>query len=82
MAAANIDPLIAQVKADDAVVDSAVIWINGSLARIQAAVAAALASGATQAELQPLVDEIALQKTKVQAVADAIVANTPVVPTP
>lgn len=77
MAQANIDPLVAQVKADDDIVDSAVIWINGSIARIQTAVDAALANGATGAELQPLTDEIAVQKGKVQAVADAIAANTP-----
>jgi ABC-type branched-subunit amino acid transport system substrate-binding protein len=77
MAAANIDPLIQQIKADDDVVDSAVILINGFVARMQAAVDAALANGATGAELQPLTDEIALQKSKTQALADAVAANTP-----
>ena len=77
MAAVNIQPLIDQVKADDDVVDAAVIWINGSNARIQTAIDQALANGATAAELQPLTDELAVQKSKVQAIADAIKANTP-----
>lgn len=80
MAASNIDPLIAQIKADDDVVDSAVLFINGSAARLDAAVQAALANGATAAELQPLVDEINLQKSKAQTLAEAIAANTPATP--
>lgn len=77
MAQANIDPLIAQVKSNDDVVDSAILWINGSNARIQTAIDASLALGASAAELKPLTDELAVQKTKVDAIAAAIAANTP-----
>lgn len=77
MAAANVQPLIDQVKANNDVVDSARTWIEGSVARIQVAVDAALALGATAAELQPLTDEIALQTSKAAAVSAAILANTP-----
>ncbi len=82
MANPTIDALVAQVQADDGVIDSAVIFINGSQARMDAAVQAALAGGATAADLKPITDEIALQKSKAQVLADAIVANTPAAPTP
>lgn len=82
MASQNIQPLIDQVKANDSIVDSAVTWINGSHQRLDAAVADALAAGATADELKPLTDELALQKTKVQAVADAIAAQAPPSPPP
>jgi len=74
--AADLAPLIAQIEATDTVLDSAVAFINGQAARIQAAVDAALAIGATAAQLQPVQDEVTAMKAKADAVAAAIVANT------
>lgn len=54
---------------------SAVAFINGFAARLKAAVDAALANGATEAELQPIRDEIAAMQTSSDALAAAIAAN-------
>ncbi len=53
-----LDALAAQVTATEGVIDSAIALINGIAARVQTAVDAALANGATAAELQPVTDEI------------------------
>ncbi len=74
---ANVQELIDTVTANNAVVDSAIAWINGSAARTEAAIEQALANGATEEELQPLRAEVALQREKCTAVAEAIAANTP-----
>lgn len=56
---------------------AAVGVLNGFAARLQAAVDAATANGATAAELQPVSDEIALLKNSAEALGAAVVANTP-----
>ena len=50
MAASNIQPFIDEIKEEETIVDSVTAWINGSQARNDAAVAAALALGATAAK--------------------------------
>ena len=54
---------------------SVVAFMNGSAARQQAAIDAALANGATEAELQPIVDELVNFKASNDAVAEALAAN-------
>lgn len=58
------------------VVDSAIALINGIAARIQQAIADAIANGATEAELVPVQAEADLLQAKAQALADAVAANT------
>lgn len=77
--AADLTGLIADITANTDVVNSAVLFINGTAARIQAAVDAALAAGATAEQLQPVLDEVAAQKAKAVELAAAITANTPAV---
>ena len=77
MPAQVLADLQAQVKANTDVDDSATLLINGIAARIQAAVDAAIANGATAAELAPITDEIASLKKSSDALAAAVVANTP-----
>jgi len=69
--------LEAQVKATTDVEDSATALINGIAGRIQAAVDAALANGATAAELQPVTNEVAALKAASDALSAAVIANTP-----
>lgn len=66
-----------QVKATTDAEKAAVEWINGSAARIQAAVDKALAGGATAAELAPIQAEVDALKASADAIGAAIVANTP-----
>lgn len=80
MAKAVIDQVVADVKAEHAVIDSAIVLLNGIAGRIDAAVQEALANGATEAELAPLTDLSAEVKAKTQQLADAVVANTPASP--
>lgn len=72
-----LQSLADQVAATLSVEAAAVQWINGSAARLDAAVAAALAGGATAAQLAPITDEVAALKASADAIAAAIVANTP-----
>ena len=58
-----LDDLAAQVAANTAVEQSAVTLIDGIAARIQAAVDAAIAGGATADQLKPVSDEVASLKT-------------------
>jgi hypothetical protein len=67
--------LIAQVEETRGVIASAVSLISGIAARIQAAVEAAIANGATAAELEPVTAEIALLKADSDALAAAVAAN-------
>lgn len=69
--------LAAQVKENVDAEASAVVVMNGFQSRLDAAVAAALQNGATAAELAPITDEIASMKASKEALAAAIVANTP-----
>lgn len=64
---ANIDALTAQVAANAAVIDSAIVLINGIAARIDAA-------GVDPVKLAALVDEL---KAKDTELAGAVTANTP-----
>ncbi len=74
--AAVLDALKAQVEKNTSVEASAVILINGIKDRIQAAVNAALANGATEAELAPITDEIAALGASATSLGDAVAANT------
>ena len=78
--------LIAAVKAEDDVVDSAIVLINGqvaTLADIKAQLAAAIASN-DPAALQAVADSIGASVTditaKKDALAAAVAANTPAAP--
>ena len=73
----QIAALTAEVTAADTVIDSATTFIQGVAAQITAAVAAAIADGATAAQLQPLSDLGTTLQAKSQALANAIVAGTP-----
>lgn len=54
---------------------SAVLALNGVAAKIQAAVDAALANGATATELQPVIDLGVQLKAQSDALAAAVAAN-------
>ena len=75
--------LIAAVKAEDDVVDGAVVLINGlakSMVDIKAQLAAAIASNdpvAMQAVVDSMTATIGDVNAKKQALADAVAANTP-----
>ena len=77
-----LDDLATQVAASTAVEASAVTLIDGIAARIQAAVEAAIAGGATADQLKPVSDEVASLKSSGDALAAAVAANTPVQPPP
>ena len=77
MANVTIENLIAQVEASKTVEASATLLIKGIADRIQAAVNAALAGGATAAELAPVQAEVDSLKASTDALSEAIVANTP-----
>jgi hypothetical protein len=72
----QIAQLEAQVTAGTTVEDSATTFINGVPGLISTAVAAAVANGATAAQLQPLTDLGAALQAKSNALSAAIVANT------
>ena len=71
-----LDDLAAQVQLNTDAEASAVVVLNGIAARIEAAVQAALANGATEAELAPVADEVAALKASSDALSAAIAANT------
>jgi hypothetical protein len=77
MAAQVLTDLAAQVQANVDAESSAVVVINGIAARMQAAVDAALANGATAAELAPVSQEVSNLKASSDALSAAIVAATP-----
>ncbi len=72
-----IDDLVDSVTAEDAVIDSAIELINGFSQRLQDGIAKALAGGATAAQLETLTTLKSDVDAKKQALADAVVANTP-----
>lgn len=76
MAAPIIAELEAAVARNTEVVASAITLINGIADRIAAAIAAALANGATEAELAQLNDEVASLRSNADALAAAVEANT------
>ena len=76
----TLDALAAQVTATNTVIGSATQLINGIADRIQAAVDAAVAGGATAADLAPVTDEVNALKAASDALAAAVQANTPAAP--
>ena len=73
--AADLSGLIADVRKAKGVEDSATAFVNGVPARLQAAVDAALANGATAAQLQPVQDEVNALSASADALAAALAAN-------
>lgn len=69
---ADLAAAVAKAKGAE---DSATALINGIAAKIQAAVDAALANGATAAELQPVIDEVNALNASSDALAAAVAAN-------
>ena len=65
-----------EVEATNGAMESATVFINGSAARLEGAVAAALDKGATEEQLAPIAEEIAFQKAKRDEMAAAIAANS------
>lgn len=76
----QVQKLQDEITAIETVVDSATAFVNGVPALIQAGVDKAIAAGATAEQLQPLVDLGDALKAKSDALAAAIVANTPAAP--
>ena len=73
-------PILAALEAEVAeaptVMASATALIEGFVGRIQAAVDAALANGATEAELAPVQAEVDALHASAELLAAAVVANT------
>lgn len=72
-----LEELRKQVEETTAVVGSAVTLIDGIGGRIEAAVAAAIANGATAEQLAPVSAEVAVLKESSDALGAAVAANTP-----
>lgn len=72
----TLDALATSVTKIEDVADSAIALINGIAARIQTAVDAALANGATAAELAPVQKEADDLSAKADSLAAAVAANT------
>lgn len=72
-----ITALQAEVAAENSVIDSAVLLINGFAGQLAAAIAAATAAGATTAQLQSLTDLGTSITSKQSELAAAVAANTP-----
>lgn len=84
-AAANpavLDALAQEVAADIAVMQQAATFIAGEPARIQSAVDAAIAGGATAEQLAPIQAEIDAMIQNRTDLANAIAAANPTPPTP
>jgi hypothetical protein len=73
--AANLQPLIDEITAIKGVDESAIAFIGGIAAKIQAAVDKALENGATAEQLQPVTDVADAAKAKSDELAAAIAAN-------
>lgn len=73
----DLDNLARQVQANVDAEASAVTVLNGIAGRIQAAVDAATANGATAAQLAPINAEVQALKNSSDALSAAIVANSP-----
>lgn len=71
-----LDNLKSQVEKSTTVMGSAKTLIDGFKARLQAAVDAALANGATEAELQPVQAEVDALASSSDDLAAAVEANT------
>ncbi len=72
----TLDALAAAVTKITDTADSAIALINGIAARVQAAVDAAIANGATAAELAPVQAEADALSAKADALGAAVAANT------
>jgi hypothetical protein len=72
--------LTAEVSEEVTIMASARALIEGFQSRLEAAVAAAIANGATETELQPLNDLVTALDTEGNALAAAVQANTPAQP--
>ena len=79
---AAIDDLTAAVTAENTVIDSAVVLLNGIPALIQTAIDAAMAAGATPAMLAQITALASDITAKTTVLATAVTANTPVVTPP
>lgn len=75
-----ITALTAKVASNTTVLESAITLINGIQAQITTAVKAALAAGATPAELQAITDLGTSLDNEDTKLAAAITANTPTAP--
>ncbi len=73
----SLDALAAAVTKTTDAEDAAIAALNGIAGRIQAAVDAAIAGGATPEQLAPVQAEADALSAKAEALAAAIVANTP-----
>jgi archaellum component FlaC len=78
----NITALQSAVANETAVDQSAITLISGIAQQVQNAVQQALAAGATPDEIQALTDLGTALTTQSSALAQAVTANTPVVPPP
>lgn len=72
-----LSALKSEVENDVTVMGSATALINGFSVRLEAAVAAALANGATAEELAPVQVEIDALKAGAADLSAAVLANTP-----
>ena len=70
-----LDDLTANVTKAEGAMDSATVLINGFKAKLDAAVAAAQANGATAEELAPLTSLSSEVGVKADALAAAVAAN-------
>ena len=77
MASAILAKLDAEVTKATTVMGSAVILIKGIAARVQTAVSAALANGATAVELAPVQAEADALAASSTDLANAVIDNTP-----
>lgn len=66
---------IDEIEATKGVIESAITFISGTAARVQAAVDAAIANGATAEELAPVQTEVDSLKSERENLAAAIAAN-------
>lgn len=73
----TLEKLRAEITRNKAVDDSAIVLLNGIVARIEAAVAAAISGGATPAQVAEIKALATSLGTDTDALAAAIVANTP-----
>lgn len=80
MPAETLEKLRAEVARNKEVDDSAILLLNGIVARIEAAVAAAIAGGATPAQVAEMKALATSLGTDTDALAAAVLANTPAGP--
>lgn len=75
---ADLSDEIAAIQQATEVIDSAIVLVNSIPTLIETAVAKAVENGATAEQLQPLSDLSEALKAQADALAAAVVANTPV----